>query len=183
MINKLATTLAFAIAIQSSFSLLAPSAFSQSIVEQNVSAEDYLGVVDALHRFAWGMDTDDVSLIQSAFTQNGVADFSPAANKIGIQFPPLEGRDMIGKALGPFAAGLITSHTIGNVRISTQGDQAQMQALVEAQQIAVKDTSRHILLKNSYNVSLVKEGQTWKIKRMTIDNIWQNGDVKVLTGQ
>jgi hypothetical protein len=183
MFNKLIPTLALAIAIQSSAFALAPGAHAQSVVEQNVSAEDYLGIVDALHRFAWGMDTDDVNLIQSAFTEDGVADFSPAAQRIGIQFPPLEGRDTIGKGLGPFAAGLITSHTIGNVRISTQGDQAQMQALVEAQQIPVKDPSRNILMKNSYNVSLVKEGETWKIKRMTIDNIWKNGDVKVLTGQ
>jgi hypothetical protein len=150
---------------------------------QNASPADHIAVLDALHRFAWGMDTDNGDLIASAFAENGVADFSPAAKKIGITFPPLEGRDTIKGALTPFAQGLITSHTIGNARVEVNGDTAKVRALVEAQQISVKDRSRGILLKNDYDVALSRDGSQWVITRMTIDNVWSTGDVKVLTGE
>jgi hypothetical protein len=162
--------------------LTAP-AFANETVQQNATPAEYLGVLDALHRFTWGMDTDNGALIASAFTEDGVADFSPAATKIGISFPPLKGRAVIEQALVPFAAGLVTSHTVGNARVFVDGDKASLRALVEAQQISVKDKSRYVMLKNDYTVSLTKEGDTWRINTMSIDNLWSEGDVKVLTGQ
>jgi SnoaL-like domain len=158
-------------------------AFADDTVQQNATPAEYIAVLDALHRFTWGMDTDNGALIASAFAEDGVADFSPAATKIGITFPPLAGRAVIEQALVPFAAGLVTSHTVGNARVFVNGDKANLRALVEAQQIPVKDRSRYILLKNDYTVSLVKEGDTWRIKNMSIDNLWSQGDVKVLMGQ
>jgi hypothetical protein len=154
-----------------------------AMLQQNASVADHIAVVDALHRFTWGMDTDSGDLIASAFAENGVADFSPAAKKIGIVFPPIEGRKAIEQALVPFAASLITSHTVGNARVEVSGNQARLRALVEAQQISVRDRKRAILMKNDYDVALVRDGDRWLITRMTIDNIWSDGDAKTLTGQ
>jgi hypothetical protein len=158
-------------------------ASSNETLQQNATPAEYLGVTDALHRFTWGMDTDNGALIASAFTEDGVADFSPAAKKIGIAFPLLQGRTTIEQALVPFAAGLITSHTVGNARVFVSGDTAKLHVLVEAQQISVKDKSRNILMKNDYTVSLIKQGDAWRITNMSIDNLWSQGDAKVLTGQ
>lgn len=150
---------------------------------QNASPVDQLAVLDALHRFAWGMDTDDSNLIASAFAPTGVADFGPAAQKLGIQFPLLEGREAIAGALGQFAGMLVTSHSVGNVRVHVDGDRARLRALVEAQHFPANDASRFLLMKNDYDLELTRNGGSWLIVRMTINNIWSQGDVRVITGQ
>jgi len=57
-----------------------------------------------------------------------------------------------------------------------------MDALVEAQHLPASDHSRYYLMKNRYDVELVREGDLWVIQRVTIDNIWRTGDPTVLTG-
>ena len=60
---------------------------------------DTFAVIDTLHRFAAGIDQNDPTLLASAFTQNAVSDFRPAAAKAGFEYPVLEGRDTIVAAL------------------------------------------------------------------------------------
>ena len=68
---------------------------SKSLSELN----DRYEVIDALHRFAIGLDTKDLTLLESAFTADAIADFTPAATKVGMEFPVLTGRDAIVSAL------------------------------------------------------------------------------------
>jgi ketosteroid isomerase-like protein len=143
---------------------------------------DHAAITDALLRFANGMDTDDLQLISSAFAPDGVADFGPAAEKLGITFPLLEGNDTITQGLGGFASALDTSHTVSNVRIETIGDTATMYALVEAQHFPKGVKGRNILMKNRYDITAQRAGQQWVIARMTIDNIWSEGDISVVSG-
>jgi hypothetical protein len=146
-------------------------------------AAQQLRVVDALYRFAQGMDQDDAKLLQSAFAEDAVADFTPAAKRVGVQFPVLRGRDTIVAVLGGFANGLVTSHSVSNPRVEIQGQSATLQALVEAQHLPNNDPARFALMKNSYRVSLNRVGDQWLIRSMTIENLWSQGDMKVLTGQ
>jgi SnoaL-like domain len=155
----------------------------KALASQNASPADQIGVIDALHRFTWGLDAKDPVLLASAFSAKGVADFSPAAKRIGIQFPPLEGRDTIAGALSQFVSGLSTSHTVGNARVNVENDKAQLQALVEAQHLPKGDHSRHYLMKNAYTIALSRGGDRWLIDHLSIDNIWADGDLKVITGQ
>jgi ketosteroid isomerase-like protein len=143
---------------------------------------DQFEIRNALIRFANGMDTDDLELIGSAFSDDAVADFGPAAVKVGIQFPVLEGRSNIQQGLGGFAAGLDTSHSVSNEAVKIEGDVATMYALVEAQHLPKGVRNRSMLMKNRYDVQLVRGANSWLIKRMTIDNIWAEGDVTVITG-
>ncbi|GFE63271.1 nuclear transport factor 2 family protein [Litoreibacter roseus] len=143
---------------------------------------DHHAVTDALIRFTNGMDTDDGALIASAFSENGIADFTPAAAKVGMQFPVLEGRDGIVGALVPFASAFTTSHSVTNARVDVQGDSATLYALVEAQHLPVVDNTRHFMMMNQYQIDLVREGDQWVMSRMTIDNLWANGDLAVMTG-
>jgi hypothetical protein len=144
---------------------------------------DQAAVTDALLRFANGMDTDNAELIRSAFTADAVADFGPAADKVGIQFPLLEGQDAITQGLGGFAAGLDTSHSVTNVRVEfSDTDTASAYALVEAQHLPLGVRDRHMLMKNRYIIDARRDGDGWRISRMTIDNIWADGDITVITG-
>ncbi|WP_337999165.1 hypothetical protein [Pseudomonas sp. M47T1] len=60
---------------------------------------DQLAAIDALYRFAPGIDLRDAALLSSAFMENAVSDFGPAAAKAGFEFPVLEGREVIVETL------------------------------------------------------------------------------------
>jgi hypothetical protein len=163
--------------------LIAPASAEGETMKQTTNAAEHLAVVDALHRFAWGMDTDDAAMIASAFSENGVADFSSAAKRIGVTFPALTGRETIQKGLAGFASGFITSHKVVNARVEVNGNEAKLRAIVEAQHIPVKDGSRSMLLENDYSITLIKQGDDWQMTNMKVENPWSQGDMKIFTGE
>jgi SnoaL-like domain len=106
---------------------------------------DRLAVVDALYRFAAGIDLRDESLLSSSLAENAVSDFRPAAAKAGFEYPVIEGRDAIVAALTTSLATLDTTHSVTNPRVTIDGDNARLDALVEAQHVPRHDHTRHHL--------------------------------------
>lgn len=143
---------------------------------------DKFAVIDTLHRFAAGIDLHDPALLASAFTVNAVSDFGPAAAKAGFEYPVLEGRNTIVTALSGALSQLDTTHSVSNARVTLEGNSARLDALVEAQHVPKSDPSRHYLMKNRYDVALVREEGVWLIQRVTVDNVWRSGDPQVLAG-
>lgn len=143
---------------------------------------DKFAVIDTLYRFAAGIDLRDSELLASAFAEDAVSDFGPAAAKAGFEYPVLKGRDTIVSALSGSLGQVDTTHSVSNPRVSVDGDKAQLDALVEAQHVLQSDHSRHYLMKNRYDVELVRQGALWRIQRVTIDNVWRTGDPAVLSG-
>lgn len=144
------------------------------------TAADKFAVIDTLHRFAAGIDLKDPVLLASAFTPHAVSDFRPAAAKAGFEYPVLEGRDTIVAALSGALSQLDTTHSVSNARVTLDGNSARLDALVEAQHLPQSDASRHYLMKNRYDVELVREEGVWLIQRVTVDNVWRTGDPAVL---
>jgi septum formation inhibitor-activating ATPase MinD len=142
---------------------------------------DKFAVVETLYRFAAGIDLRDNDLLASAFAADAISDFGPAGKKAGFEYPVLEGRDNIVAALTGSLGNIDTTHSVSNPRVSINGDKAVMDALVEAQHLPSNDHSRHYLMKNRYDVELIREGDIWVIQRVTIDNVWRTGDPAVLT--
>lgn len=145
-------------------------------------AADKLAVAEALYRFAAGIDLKDADLLASAFAADAISDFRPAASKAGFDYPVLEGRDTIVTALTGSLKTLDTTHSVANPRVAIEGDNARLDALVEAQHVPSSDPSRHYLMKNRYDVELARLEDGWVIQRVTIDNIWRSGDPSVLAG-
>jgi ketosteroid isomerase-like protein len=172
-------TLATALSVMT----IVPASAETGALTQNATPAEYLAVVDALHRFTWGMDMDNAELLGSAFAEDGTADFSYAAKTLGIAFPPITGRGNIEKGLGGFASGLVTSHVVADARVNVDGDTALLYAIVEAQHRPLKDRSRNLLLSNAYTVKLVRRGDVWLIQNMAVENLWSQGDIKVATGE
>lgn len=143
---------------------------------------DQLAVADTLYRFAAGIDLKDPGLLASAFAEDAISDFRPAAAKAGFDYPLLTGRDTIVAALSNSLTAFDTTHSVSNPRVSVDGDKAHLDALVEAQHVPRADHSRHYLMKNRYDVDLVRHGDMWVIQRVTIDNVWRSGDPSVLAG-
>ena len=144
--------------------------------------ESKLAVVEALYRFAAGIDLRDRALLASALAEDAVSDFRPAAAKAGFEYPVLEGREIIVAALSESLSRLDTTHTVSNPRVSIDGPKAHLEALVEAQHLPQNDHSRHYLMKNRYDIELVKQDDLWLIQRLTVDNVWITGDPTVLAG-
>jgi septum formation inhibitor-activating ATPase MinD len=144
-------------------------------------AADKLAVVDALYRFAAGIDLRDRNLLSSSLAENAVSDFRQAAAKAGFDYPVIEGRDVIVEALTVSLATLDTTHSVTNPRVTIAGDTARLDALVEAQHVPRGDHTRHYLMKNRYDVELARKGDVWVITRSTIDNVWRTGDPAVLS--
>lgn len=142
---------------------------------------DRVGVIDALYRFAAGIDLRDAALLSSSFAEDAMSDFGPAAAKAGFEYPVLKGRDIIVGALSTSLSQLDTTHSVSNPRVELDGDKAHLEAIVEAQHLPRTDHSRHYLMKNRYDVELVRHEDAWVIQRVTIDNAWRSGDIDVLS--
>ncbi|MFI6538156.1 nuclear transport factor 2 family protein [Nonomuraea sp. NPDC050547] len=140
-------------------------------------------IIDALYRFALGQDLGDAELFASAFAEDAGLDFGPAAAKWGAAPPVMSGRDTIVSAiLGGFAGRVATTHQVTNPRVQVTGDTARLTAMVEAQHLLTADRSVHALLKNLYDVELVREGGRWVMTRVVIDNLWYTGDPPAIFG-
>jgi hypothetical protein len=142
---------------------------------------DKFAVIETLYRFAAGIDLRDNDLLASAFAVNAISDFRPAGKKAGFEYPVLEGRETIVAALMGSLNQIDTTHSVSNPRVKVDGDKALMDALVEAQHVPLKDPTHYYLMKNRYDVELIRQGDIWVIQRVTIDNVWRMGDLTVLT--
>ena len=144
-------------------------------------AADKFAVIETLYRFAAGIDLRDQELLESSFAGDAISDFRPAGKKAGFEYPVLEGRETIVSALMGSLNQIDTTHTVSNPRVKIDGDKAMMDVLVEAQHVPSKDHSHYYLMKNRYDVELIREDDVWVIQRVTIDNVWRIGDPAVLT--
>lgn len=154
------------------------------MIEQTIlEVRDRLEIVDALYRFGAGIDFNRADFLESAIAIDAVVDFAPAARKAGLDFPLLTGRAMVIQVLTTTVGLLDTTHSVTNPRIQITGDTARLYAIVEAQHLPPQDRSRHFLMKNQYDVSLVRDGERWVISNMVVDNVWFTGEPNVLVGK
>jgi hypothetical protein len=138
-------------------------------------------VVDALYRFGAGQDLRDRELFLSAFAPEAVLDFTQPASRFGAAVPVMHGRGAIEGILTTLEP-LATTHTVTNPRVVLDGDRARLWALVEAQHVLRAQPHRRLLLKNTYDVDLVRRDGVWVVTAMTIRTVWSDGDASVLFG-
>ena len=143
---------------------------------------DKFAVVETLYRYAAGLDLRDNSLLASTFAENAVADFGPATKKAGQEYPPIHGRDTIATALLSSLSHLDTTHSLSNPRVTLDGETAHLEGIMACQHLPREDHSRHVLMTNRYDVDLARSGEVWVVERLTVDNVWTDGDPTVLAG-
>ncbi len=140
-------------------------------------------IVDALYRFALGQDLHDSELFASAFAEDAVLDFRPAAEKLGLRSALMVSRETITSTIIPmFFRRVDTTHTVTNPRVVLRGDIAWLTAHVEAQHLLSADHTRFALLKNLYDVTLSRKAYRWVITNLTIHNVWFRGDPQAIFG-
>jgi hypothetical protein len=147
-------------------------------------ANDRYEIADALHRYAFGLDYDDANVFASALAEDCILDFGPADEKLHLDFPLITGRQAILDSVLPLIGPLDTSHTASNLQIEIRDDCATLSACVMSQHFMPREGSRrgaeNALLMNRYDCELARDGQKWRFKRITIDNIWSQGDPQIL---
>jgi hypothetical protein len=148
-------------------------------------ASDRYEIADTLHRYAFGLDHGDTDSLTSTLAPDCQFDFRPAGEKLGIDFPRLEGREAIVKAVLPLIGPLDTTHTASNLQIEISGDTATLSAYVMSQHFMPGQGSRrgaeNALLMNRYDCELVRDKDKWRFRSIKIDNAWAQGDPEILT--
>jgi hypothetical protein len=147
-------------------------------------ANDRYEIADALHRYCFGLDHGDADSLSSALTEDCVLDFRPAGKKLRLDFPRMASRQVILESVLPLIGPLDSSHTASNHQIEVSDDSATLSAFVMSQHFMPREGSRrgseNALLMNRYDCELVRDGQKWRLKRITIDNAWCQGDPEIL---
>jgi hypothetical protein len=147
-------------------------------------ANDRYEIADALHRYAFGLDHGDADSLASALTEDCVFDFTPAGKRLKLDFGKITGRQAILDRVLPLIGPLDTSHAATNLQIEISDDSATLSAYVMSQHFMPREGSRrgaeNALLMNRYDCELVRDGQKWRFKRLTIDNAWSQGDPEIL---
>jgi hypothetical protein len=162
------------------YAVSAPSDDVDAVVKE---LRDRAEILDALYRFGLGQDLKDKELFTSAFAADAELDFRAAAAKWGGRPPVMAGRDtIVTTILAMFTGRVDTTHQVTNPRFAVDGDTARLTALVEAQHVLTTDHGTFALLKNPYDVELVRDGGRWVIRRMRIDNAWYTGDPTAIFG-
>ncbi|WP_220139916.1 nuclear transport factor 2 family protein [Nocardia huaxiensis] len=164
--------------------IIEPRALSATAADALVrELRDRVEITDALYRFGLGQDLGDKDLFASAFAADAELDFQPAAVKWGGVAPLMTGRDFIvDTILTGFEGRVDTTHQVTNPRIVVDGDTARLTALVEAQHLLTAEHDTFALLKNLYDVELVRDGERWVMRRIRIENIWYQGDPVAIFG-
>jgi hypothetical protein len=148
---------------------------------ERVDPQERDDIVDALYRFASGMDFRDRALFESAFSDEAALDLSRAARRMGMELPVMRGRQVIADVIMHETTLVDTTHSVTNPRIvAYDGKHARLSALVEAQNLPRDDHSRHLLLKNRFTVELTKQDGMWTIDYLQVENLWLDGDPRVL---
>jgi hypothetical protein len=144
---------------------------------------DRTEVIDALYRFGLGQDLHDRDLLASAFAVGAELDFRPAAARWDGRVPLMTGRGtIVDTILGMFAGRVDTTHVVTNPRVRINGDSARLTAVVEAQHLLTTDHGTYALLKNLYDVDLIRDDARWIAQWMRIENVWYTGDPKAIFG-
>ncbi|NUU20066.1 MAG: nuclear transport factor 2 family protein [Streptomycetaceae bacterium] len=157
--------------------------FDQELLHDVVrELRDREEITDALYRFGLGVDTRHREVFVSAFTPDAVFDFRPVAARLGLDIPVMDGLDAIIAVHFHDGWNLDTTHVVTNPRIAVDGDTARLTAIVEAQHLPEDDHSRHLLLKNRYDVELARVEGGWAMRHLVVENVWFTGDPKVLAG-
>jgi SnoaL-like domain len=144
---------------------------------------DRAEIIDALYRFGLGQDLADKELFASAFAADAELDFRPAAARWEASPPLMSGRDtIVTTILDGFAGRVDTTHQVTNPRVVVDGDTARLTAMVEAQHLLTADHTTYALLKNLYDVDLVRDDERWVMSRVRIDNVWYVGDPVAIFG-
>ncbi|KAF2159003.1 hypothetical protein M409DRAFT_30539 [Zasmidium cellare ATCC 36951] len=146
---------------------------------------DREAAIDAVIRFVCALDQGDAELSASSLTKDSIMDLTPF-RKVGMERGIAEGRDAIVKVLmDAVGKPLDTTHSATNIRCTVQGDSAELTTCVLAQHFRrgegpSPEFQDYYLFGNQYAAQIVRDGELWRIKRLTITPAWVVGNPEIM---
>lgn len=145
------------------------------------SLTDREAITDALYRAAIAFDSNDVSLLNSAFvTPESAVIFDFNGNLIN-------GLDSIRKRVFDFVGPMDTTHMISNIRVDLKdgASNANLTAYALAQHSpqgkGIEPDGLKYLVAAEYFIDLLKdESGEWKIKKWAMKILWKQGDPSIM---
>jgi hypothetical protein len=137
-------------------------------------------ITDALYRAIIGFDSNDVAILNSAFSGEDV--------DIVFNANPISGLDAVRTQLLDFVGPMDTTHMINNVRVDVKdgASTASLTAYALAQHCPPgrgnEPDGPKFLAASEYFIDLVKDKSdgVWKIKKWAMKIIWSQGDASVM---
>lgn len=151
----------------------------QSLPHVLTSLTEREAITDALYRALLAFDNNDVSMFNSAFSEDVIVEYRGS---------DINGRDAIRTQFLDVVGTMDTTHTISNVRVNVKdgASTASLTAYAQAQHCPAgkggEPDSPKYLVASTYFVDLEKvesEG-LWKIKKWAAKVIWRQGDSSVM---
>jgi hypothetical protein len=118
-------------------------------------------------------------------TEDAVLDMTPF-QKIGWDSKSTVGRPEVVKLLmDAVGTGLDTTHSATNIRCTVDGDSAELTSAILAQHFRRGEGPSpkfqdYYLFGNFYKAEIVREGDIWRIKKLTIAPGWTQGNPEVM---
>lgn len=136
-------------------------------------------ITDAIYRFVTGLDTGDLALFNSAFSEDAC---------FNLNGDVMEGMEMIRSKCYEVISKLDTTHFITNIRVDLK--EGELTASLTASALAqhyrqgqgMIPGATHLLVGSRYSVDLISDGAFWRMKYCKIHLIWAEGDWDVITG-
>jgi hypothetical protein len=161
--------------------------FSTVIMDHAAAIFARQAAIDALLRYADGLDRADPAQFESAFTEDAILDLT-VFSSLGMKYEPIHGRNDIKIAcMSAVGEVLETTHSLTNilVKLNDQNDSASITCYSEAQHIkkgqafASDSHDNSLIVKCRYNASVSKQGSTWRIERLDVIPLWSKGSLSV----
>ena len=146
---------------------------------------DREAAIDAVIRFVCGLDEGSAELSASSMTEDAILDMTPF-RKIGWEANSTVGRSEIVRLLmDRVGTALDTTHSATNIRCTVKGDVAELTSCVLAQhfrkgQGPSPEFQDYYLFGNHYKADIVREGDLWRIKKLSIAPGWTQGNPEVM---
>ena len=138
------------------------------------SGDNRADVLDALARFAHGIDGRDWALYRSVFSDEVDVDYTSYRPGSPSRMPADE---WVGRARRLFPGLDATQHVLVNAWIRSEGGGVRVQTSMRADHFL--DGARYSL-GGSYVHRLVDDGGTWRISAVTLTVTWTEGDSSML---
>lgn len=147
---------------------------------------DREAAIDAIIRFVTSLDDGDADLCASALLSTATVDFTPF-QKIGMKHGEVHGqKDIVSLLMSAVGKPLDTTHMATNVRCKlVEADSAELTCCVLAQHFRLGEGLKpecqdHYLNGNLYKGIIVRDGELWKVSRLTISPAWALGNSDVM---
>lgn len=136
---------------------------------------DRLEIEALLARYASALDARDWSRLAGCFSPDAVVDYGGALGRC-------QGPDAVVALVRGILEPLDASqHLIGTLEVELAGDVARAQCALQAQHV-LRDCEGgpHFLVGGRYRDELVRTPAGWRIRRRTLEIVWQDGNPRVV---